>query len=147
MTIYGVSRSGRTVANFDENFTTDELEKLLPEADFVVSVLPSTEKTRGLFTNEYFQLLPDHAVFLNMVRGDVVSSEDILKAVQQQEIAHAVLDVFEEEPLPADHPIWQEENITITPHISGVSKHYLPRALEIFEENLHIYLSDQKNYV
>ncbi|HLR41105.1 MAG TPA: D-2-hydroxyacid dehydrogenase, partial [Virgibacillus sp.] len=147
MTTYGISRSGRTVANFDENYTTDELEKLLPEADFVVSVLPSTEETRGLLTYEHFQLLPDHAVFLNMGRGDLVSSEDILKAVQQQEIAHAVLDVFEEEPLPADHPIWQEENITITPHTSGVSKHYLTRALEIFEENLHIYLGDQKHYV
>ena len=147
MTTYGISRSGRTVANFDENYTTGELEKLLPEADFVVSVLPSTEETRGLLTYEHFQLLPDHAVFLNMGRGDLVSSEDILKAVQQQEIAHAILDVFEEEPLPADHPIWQEENITITPHTSGVSKHYLPRALEIFEDNLHIYQSDQKNYV
>src|SRR5699024_8475834 len=85
----------QTVANFDGNYTTDELEKLLPEANFVVSVLPSTEETRGLLTYEHFQLLPDHAVFLNMGRGDLVSSEDILKAVKQQEIAHAVLDVFE----------------------------------------------------
>src|SRR5699024_130748 len=147
MTTSGVSSSGRTVANFDGNNQRDELEQLHSEAHFVVSVVASTEETRGLLTYEQFQLLPDHAVFLNMGRGDLVSSEDILKAVKQQEIAHAVLDVFEEEPLPADHPIWQEENITITPHTSGVSKHYLTRALEIFEENLHIYLGDQKHYV
>src|SRR5690625_1748720 len=76
MTTYGVSRSGRTVANFDENYTTDELEKLLPEADFVVSVLPSTDTTKGLFDYVHFQLLPDHSVFFDLLCGVfVISSE------------------------------------------------------------------------
>lgn len=147
MKTYGVSRSGKAVDYFDENYTTNELEKLLPEADFLVSVLPSTEETKGLLTYEHFKQLPNHAVFLNMGRGDLVSSEDLLKAVRQQKIAHAVLDVFEAEPLPADHPIWQEKNITVTPHTSGVSEHYLPRALEIFEENLKTHIDDGADYV
>lgn len=147
MNTYGISRSGRPVDYFDETYRTDKIEELLPKADFVVSVLPSTEQTKGMFTYEYFQLLPDHAVFLNMGRGDLVSSEDILKAIREKEIAHAVLDVVEEEPLPENHPLWQEESITITPHVSGVSKHYLNRALEIFEKNLQIYLRDQHEYV
>ncbi len=146
MKTYGISRSGRSKEYFDETYRTDEMERLLPEADFVVSVLPSTKETKGLFTFKHFQLLPDHAVFLNMGRGDLVSGEDLRKAVQEQEIAHAVLDVMEEEPLPADHPLWQEENITITPHVSGVSVHYMPRALGIFERNLRTYFGEQSNY-
>lgn len=147
MKTYGVSRSGRPAANFDETYTTDKMEDLLPEADFVVSVLPSTEETKGLFTYKCFQQLPDHAVFLNMGRGDLVHSEDILKAVREQEVAHVVLDVAEKEPLPADHPMWQEEKITITPHVSGVSRHYLPRALEIFEKNLYTFFNSGNEYV
>ncbi|WP_100013326.1 D-2-hydroxyacid dehydrogenase [Lentibacillus sediminis] len=143
----GVSKSGRVVEYFDENHTTDDLENVLPEADMVVSVLPSTEETRGLFTEKHFNLLPDNAIFLNMGRGDVVKSEVLLEAIRQGEIAHAVLDVFEEEPLPADHPFWQEENITITPHISGQSAHYIPRALEIFEHNLKVYQTDQGDHI
>ncbi|GAB3042451.1 D-2-hydroxyacid dehydrogenase [Virgibacillus ainsalahensis] len=143
----GISRSGRTVENFDENHTTADLEKLLPDVDIVVSILPSTEETRGLFTFRHFQLLPNHAVFLNMGRGDLVRSEDLLKAVQQEEIGHAVLDVFEEEPLPVDHPFWEEEKVTITPHIAGLSPHYTTRALEIFRENLNTYLAGKADFV
>lgn len=147
MKTYGISRSGRTVECFDENHQTEHLKKVLPQADFVVSVLPSTEETKGLFTYEHFQLLPDHAVFLNMGRGDVVHGDDLLKAIREKEIAHAVLDVFEEEPLPADHPFWQEENVTVTPHLSGHSPHYITRALDIFEQNLQIYLDGKNEYV
>ena len=144
MKTIGVSRSGRTVTYFDENDTTDNLNKLLPVADFVISVLPSTPETKGLFTYEHFQRMPNHAVFLNMGRGNVVRSETILKAVQNKEVGHVVLDVFEEEPLPEDHPFWGEENITVTPHLSGVSSDYMLRALEIFEQNLTNYLSENE---
>ncbi|GAB4074401.1 glycerate dehydrogenase [Barrientosiimonas marina] len=140
MTVYGVSRSGRKLDNFDSCLTWDELNRVLPEADAVVSVLPSTPETQDFFVEEHFQQLPDHAVFLNMGRGDVVQDSTILQAVHNETIAHAVLDVFNEEPLPADHPFWDEPNITITPHISGVSGNYLSRGLAIFEQNLTIYL-------
>lgn len=147
MRTIGVSRSGRPVSFFDENYTQGEIDQLLPEADFVVSVLPSTDETKGFFTYEHFQQLPAHAVFLNMGRGNVVPSEVLLKAILNKEIAHAVLDVFEEEPLPEDHAFWQEDNITITPHISGVSPVYMVRALEIFEPNLDTFLSGKGTYI
>lgn len=147
MKTWGVSRSGKPVEYFDESYKTDHLNEILPHADFVVSVLPSTKETRGLFTYEHFQQLPNHAVFLNMGRGDVVRGGDLLKAIQEKEIAHAVLDVFKEEPLPADHAFWQEENVTVTPHLSGHSAHYMRRALEIFELNMQVYLADGKDYV
>lgn len=147
MKTIGVSRSGRPVEFFDENYKQDEISLLLPEADFVVSVLPSTDETKGFFTYEHFRLLPEHAVFLNMGRGNVVSTEDLLKVIQNKEIAHVVLDVFEEEPLPEDHAFWQAENITITPHISGLSPYYMVRALEIFEPNLDTYLTGKGAYM
>lgn len=147
METYGVSKSGQTREFFDANYTKEDMEKVLPEADFIVSVLPSTSDTKDFFSFEHFQKMPSDAVFLNMGRGDAARGEDILKAIREEEIAHAILDVFEIEPLPEDHPFWEEENITVTPHLSGVSSHYQSRALEIFEENLHTYLENRDDYV
>ncbi|SFB17005.1 Phosphoglycerate dehydrogenase [Lentibacillus halodurans] len=147
MEVYGISRSGHPVEYFDQNVKQDDLEQVLPEADFVVSVMPSTEETIKFFTYDHFRRMPNHAVFLNMGRGDAVRGEVILKAVRAGEITHAVLDVFEEEPLPKDHPFWKEENVTVTPHLSGVSPHYQRRALDIFEQNLRTYLNGEADYV
>ncbi|GGB57825.1 glycerate dehydrogenase [Lentibacillus populi] len=147
MKTIGVSRSGRPVEHFDENYSTAAFDRLLPKTDIVVSVLPSTAETTYFYTYDHFQKLPDHAVFLNIGRGDAVKTDVVLKAIRQGEIAHAVLDVFETEPLPEDSPLWQEENITITPHISGVSPQYVTRALEIFTRNLDTYLQDSTDYM
>ncbi|ASN06863.1 D-2-hydroxyacid dehydrogenase [Virgibacillus necropolis] len=147
MKTYGVSRSGSAVEYFDKIVKSDEMEKLLPEVDIVVSVLPSTPETMNFFTDEHFRLLPDHAIFLNMGRGNAVSGTVLLEAIQSNQIAHAILDVFEEEPLPADHPFWKEENVTITPHLSGISAHYQTRALEIFEQNLHTYKQNGSDFL
>lgn len=141
MKTIGISRSGKRVDFFDETYRTSELNQQLPYADFVISVLPSTPDTKYLLTDESFRLLPNHAVFLNMGRGDLVKSDVLLQAVRNKEIAHAILDVFEEEPLPEHHPFWKEENITITPHLSGISPQYVPRALDIFKDNLKKYRS------
>ena len=146
MKTIGVSRSGKNVAYFDENVTNDKLKHVLAEADFLVSVLPRTKETSGFFTDNHFNAMPNHGVFLNMGRGDAVSSEVILKAVQENEIAHAILDVTEQEPLPKDHPFWSEDNITITPHISGLSPDYVTRALEIFTKNLDQYITGAGDY-
>ncbi|MFC2949606.1 D-2-hydroxyacid dehydrogenase [Virgibacillus sediminis] len=147
MKTIGVSRSGRAREHFDETYENSRLEELLPDVDAVVSVLPSTKETQYFYTEKHFRLLPDHAVFLNMGRGDAVKEEDLLKAVRNEEIAHAVLDVFEEEPLPEDHPFWEEERVTITPHLAGLSPHYTTRALEIFEKNLQVYLDGIDDFI
>ncbi|MGJ9460195.1 D-2-hydroxyacid dehydrogenase [Oceanobacillus sp. CF4.6] len=147
METIGISRSGKKVEFFDENHTNDKLKKVLVQADFIVSVLPSTEETKDFFKEEHFHSMPEHSVFLNMGRGDAVKTGTILEAVQHGDIAHAVLDVFEEEPLPEDHPFWSEENITITPHISGLSPDYVKRAMEIFTANLENYMEQKDNYI
>lgn len=147
MKTIGVSRSGQVKDYFDVNVKTPDMVSRLYEADFIVSVLPSTQETKYLFKMEHFKAMKDEAVFLNMGRGDVVKSDVILEALQSKEIMHAVLDVFEEEPLPKEHPLWQADNITITPHLSGISPQYLPRALEIFEKNLNVYTEKGNAYI
>ncbi|MUV38716.1 4-phosphoerythronate dehydrogenase [Lentibacillus sp. JNUCC-1] len=147
MTTVGVSRSGRQVEHFDETYPNTELEGLLGDVDFVVSVMPSTPETYHFFEQRHFKAMPEHAVFLNMGRGDAVSSDVMLEAVQNGDIAHAVLDVFEEEPLPEDHPFWDEANITVTPHLSGVSSQYVTRALGIFEQNLNVLKQNGTEFV
>jgi phosphoglycerate dehydrogenase-like enzyme len=146
MKTIGVSRSGRDTENFDEVYPTSKLKEILPKADLIVSVLPSTEETRGLLTYDYFKIMKDSAVFLNMGRGDVLIEGDLLKAIQEKAFRHAILDVFIEEPLPKDHPFWKEENITVTPHISGLSPAYVRRALEIFKTNLSVFEKGEGTY-
>src|SRR5690625_8011567 len=80
-------------------------------------------------------------------RSQAVKSEDLLVAIQQEEIAQSNLDVFETEPLPAEHPFWLEKNMTVTPHVSGVSSEYVTRALEIFTQNLRVYQAKENTYV
>lgn len=147
MKTIGVSKSGSTKQFFDEVYKGKDLNFILRGADFVVSVLPSTKETKYLFDHEHFQRMPKQAVFLNMGRGDAVNENALLDAIQNKEIAHAVLDVVEQEPLPAEHPFWANECITVTPHLSGISPEYLPRAIEIFETNLDKYLNGEKDYM
>ncbi|MYL51052.1 D-2-hydroxyacid dehydrogenase [Halobacillus litoralis] len=143
MKTIGVSKSGKKKPHFDQNFPVQQLELVLPLADFVVAALPSTSGTRYLLEEKHFKEMPKRSIFLNMGRGDLVASEVILHAVRQKEIAHAVLDVFEQEPLPEDHPFWREENVTVTPHLSGISPHYVPRGFDLFEKNLSVFISGE----
>ena len=136
MKTIGISRSGDQVEHFDENYAVAHLDSMLPKADFIVSVLPSTKETKYLLRDSHFDQMKEDAVFLNMGRGDLVTTETLLKAARENKVSHLVLDVFEEEPLAEDSPLWKEENITITPHISGVSSRYLERALGILMENI-----------
>lgn len=141
MRTIGVSKSGRMKPHFDETYTIEELSEVIDQGDFIVAALPSTEETVHLLDEEHFRLMKGDAVFLNMGRGDLVSTDVLLKAVRKPLIRHAVLDVFEIEPLPEEHPLWEEERVTVTPHLSGISPHYVPRAFELFEENLKVYKS------
>lgn len=141
MKTIGISKTGSSKPHFDETYSVEQMKEMLAEADFVVAVLPSTPDTQYLLKADHFKTMPDHTVFLNMGRGDLVATDVIMKAVNDAQIAHAVLDVFETEPLPENHPLWETEKITITPHISGVSPHYIPRGFELFEENLQAFIS------
>lgn len=78
--------------------------------------------------------------FINVGRGQTTNTDDLLEALREHQLAGAGLDVFEQEPLPADHPFWQMENVIITPHSSGSTKHFNERACAMFLRNLHEYI-------
>ncbi|WP_102346649.1 D-2-hydroxyacid dehydrogenase [Bacillus sp. Marseille-P3661] len=139
MKTMGFNRSGTAVEHVDQLYTSQGLFECLRKADFVVSILPSTTETKGFLKGIHFKEMKKTAVFINIGRGNTVVEEDLVYALQTKEIKHAVLDVFAEEPLPSSHPFWEMENVTITPHIAGVSTNYQDRAIEIFKHNLQVF--------
>ncbi|MBM7650272.1 phosphoglycerate dehydrogenase-like enzyme [Bacillus ectoiniformans] len=140
MNTAGVNRSGGSAEHFDRIFKQDDILTALPQADFVVSVLPSTKETKYFIQKSHFEAMKQEAAFINIGRGDLFEEQILLEALNDNQIAHAYLDVFMEEPLPKDHAYWHQDRLTVTPHISSISKMYLPRAFEIFEYNLEKYL-------
>lgn len=143
MTI-GCNRSGNQAEHMNEMISFDDLLAKLPEADTVISVLPSTPETQNLLGSEHFTAMKKDAIFMNFGRGDLVDEEVLFEALKNHSIAHAVLDVFEQEPLPDDHPFWALDNVIISPHVSSKSGKYLERAMDIFLPNLRQWLDGKK---
>lgn len=123
-----------------EIFLPAQIDEFLGRADFVVLALPLTAETRGLLSAERLRAMKPGAYFINVARGELVDEQTLLEMLQERKIAGAVLDVFQTEPLPADHPFWQLENVFVTPHISGNFEEYVDRASEQFAENLARYV-------
>ena len=143
MTVLGSKHSKTNEPLVDQLFGPDELDQLLPQCDVVVLALPSTEATQGLFDLEKFKLMRPTSIFINISRGDIVIESDLIKALQENIIKHAILDVFQTEPLPDTSPLWTLPNSTLTPHISASTPYYVDRAIDIFTANLKLYLEDK----
>jgi len=139
MRVLGVSRSGRSVREAHRVYRMSALTTALTTADFVVLVTPLTDDTRGFFNARALAALPAHAWLVNIGRGALVDEPALEEALRTRRIAGAILDVFTEEPLRRDHPLWSLPNAIITPHISGPST---PEEIApIFNDNLARYLS------
>lgn len=98
-----------------------ELALALADADYVVNLLPNTPATKGLVNQRLFSYLPNSAVLINVGRGDTLNEQDLIVALEQQQLQAAILDVFSQEPLAEDHPFWYHPHIHITPHIAAVT--------------------------
>jgi phosphoglycerate dehydrogenase-like enzyme len=147
MKTIGLNRSGRPADHFDLTVSISQIDDTLKEVDFLISVLPRTEETYKLMKKEHFERMQEHAVFINIGRGTTVDQEAFIEAMRENQIAHAVLDVMEEEPLPPENVLWEMENVTITPHISGITPQYQDRAFEQFRDNLHVFRTGKGNYM
>lgn len=139
----GCNRSGKPADYMNETYRIDDMAEHLPKADIIISVLPSTEETEHLIRYEHFQVMRDNAIFMNFGRGNLVETNVLIRALKEKQIHHAVLDVFEEEPLPLDSTLWDLDNVTISPHCSSHSSRYLERSLEIFIPSLKKYLNGE----
>lgn len=139
MTTLGVNTDGRAADSIDEMFPMSELERLLVVSDFVVLTVPLLPSTHHLIDAEKLRLMKESAYLVNIARGSVVDEQALIHTLSENRIAGAVLDVFEQEPLPPNHPFWTMDNVMITPHISGRSPLYMTRAVELFTKNLTLY--------
>jgi phosphoglycerate dehydrogenase-like enzyme len=144
MKVLGVRHSGNPVNYVDEMFTADQLNLVLPQCDYIVVTLPLTKDTHHLFGREQFNQMKPSAFFINIGRGEILVEEDLIEALNNGEIAGAGLDVFSKEPLDEASPLWEMENVIITPHTSGSTEHYNQRVVEdILIPNLKSYLSGE----
>ncbi|WP_199041891.1 D-2-hydroxyacid dehydrogenase [Glycomyces salinus] len=134
-----VTGIGRTTRADDPDFgvvhPSTELTDRLPEADYVVAVAPLTEQTKGVFDARAFNAMKTSARFINVGRGELVATGDLIAALRSNEIAGAALDVFDTEPLPADSPLWNMENVVVSPHMSGDVVGWRSILVERFTEN------------
>ena len=113
----------------------EALDDLLPRADFVILTVPHTPATEGFFNRARFQKMKPSAFFINIGRGMTTRLDDLVAALEAKEIAGAALDVFEVEPLPADHPLWTMPNVLLTPHMAGHGPYLDDRRFDILAEN------------
>lgn len=100
----------------------NELDNVLKESDIVILTLPLTEENKGFFNKEKFGMMKEDSVFVNIARGKLVNEQDLISSIQENKIGGAVLDVFEEEPLSPTSPLWDLQNVIITPHNSFVGE-------------------------
>lgn len=121
-----------------------DLSDELKNADYVVNCLPSTLETVGLFDKNLLSKFKKGSFFINIGRGDTVDEKELIKCLKSGLIAGAGLDVFEKEPLPDSSPLWEMENVIVTPHYSGLNPHYFDRVIDIFCTNLNAFLKNKK---
>ncbi|HLK58046.1 MAG TPA: D-2-hydroxyacid dehydrogenase [Chthonomonadaceae bacterium] len=127
----------------DTLYSTEALPRLLAESDHVCIALPYSPETHHLFDAQMLGYMKPSAYLYNIARGKIVDEAALIAALQAGRIAGAGLDVFEQEPLPPDSPLWSMENVLITPHVSGITPHYFARAAVLFAANLKRYLNGQ----
>ena len=118
--VTGIRRRKSSPPPFIEQIAgMDEMDQLLPGMDVVALALPETSETVGIMNQKRFEAMKDGSYFINVGRGSAVDQDALLWALRSGKLAGAIIDVMEPEPLPPDHPLWQEEKLMITPHISG----------------------------
>ena len=141
MRTVGLARTSREIAQFDEVYSSDRLAPLLAAADVLVVCLPLTHESRGLIGREELAHLKRSAILVNVARGALVDEAALIEALEQNRLRAAILDVFVEEPLPAESPLWAMENVTVTSHHAGLN---IPdEIIDFFLENLARFRSDR----
>lgn len=122
-------------------YPAEALKSMMKLSDFIVVAVPLTKMTQGFINASIFTSIKPGAYLIDISRGKVVDHGALLKALQDGKLAGAALDVFPEEPLPADNPLWGMPNVIITPHLADASSRYDSQSCELFSENLHRYLA------
>ncbi|WP_211315751.1 D-2-hydroxyacid dehydrogenase [Isoalcanivorax indicus] len=139
MTVTGTLRHPRPMEGVVDVRPQSQAGELLAEADYVAVCLPLTDETRGFVNQGLLAQLKPGAVLVDISRGGVVRGDAVLNALDSGQLRGAALDVFEQQPLPAHSPLWNRQDLLLTPHVSGTTPYYLERALDIFARNAEAY--------
>lgn len=144
LTVIAVTRSGKAAKPADRVVSSKRIDSVLPKADFVIVTAPLTAETRGLISRERIDLLKPGAGFVNIGRSPIVDYVALRERLEKGELCGAVLDVFDQEPLPPDSPYWTTKNLVILPHISCDDPRYIEHLLDFWFENFERFLAGKK---
>ncbi len=128
----------------DLALSNEQLPELLAQSDFVVVTAPLTPETKGMIGKAQFEQMKPTAILINIARGQLVKEQELIEALQAGIIAGAGLDVFEKEPLPASSPLWELENVILTPHSAGIFQRLDQNSFDFFLKQLQRYVSGEK---
>jgi phosphoglycerate dehydrogenase-like enzyme len=141
---YTVENHGDVEGNFfNRLYPIQAVKSMISECHYVVITLPFTSETKGLFNEEVMQAMKPGAILIVVSRGGIVDENALYRQLEEKHLGGAVLDVFNQEPLPSENPLWKLPNVILTPHISGFSPLYKDRAGTMFAENLRRYLHSE----
>lgn len=141
MTVLGVSGSARVPDGFDAIFHRSELAQAAAKADYLVLIVPLSAQTENMIDANVLAAMKPGAFVVNVARGGVLDETALVAALRAKRLAGASLDVFRQQPLPADHPLWHEPGVLITPLVGGMSNIYLDQAYPIVRDNLRHFLA------
>jgi len=140
MTVIGTKRRPEKIANVDEVLPAERTDEVLARSDFLLLLLPATPTTDNFINAERLSRMKPTAWLLNFGRGHLIKDDDLIAAVKNKTIAGAVLDVFRQEPLPAEHPFWKTDGILVLPHIGGPHPQRDRFVAKLFVDNLGRFL-------
>jgi phosphoglycerate dehydrogenase-like enzyme len=141
MTTIGISRTPRQLEGFDAIYPRENLLEAAAQADFLLALVPYNKDNDKIIDGAVFDVMKPTSYLINIARGGVVDETALVKALRDGKIAGAGLDVFEETPLPPSHPLWDMDNVFITPFIGGRSDRYEESVMSIIEPNLRSFLA------
>lgn len=124
-------------------YPPEAVKSMVSLCDFVVVTVPLTSETTGMIDESVFKAMKSRAMLIDISRGSVVNHGALIEALNSGHLAGAALDVYPIEPLPESSPLWELDNVILSPHLAGASPHYMSRAVDLFAANLQRYLSDE----
>lgn len=142
--ILGLNTDGRDVEHFHRTYAVDKINDFVSKSDIVVVTTPYTEETHHMIDRDVFKHMKDGVYLINIGRGSIIEEEALIQNLRSGKVAKAALDVFEKEPLPEDNPLWEMENVYVSPHNSASSPMNHERIFDIAYKNMKKYIRDEK---
>lgn len=136
MEVIGVVKHLNKRENADKLITLDKIADFLPQTDIIAITLPETQETEKVFAKKEFDTIKEATILINISRGSVIDTTELVRCLKSGKIGYAGLDVFDQEPLPIDHPLRECKNIIMTPHASGITPYFWSRFGAVIKNNI-----------